>query len=71
MSFVCHYCLVLTFYSNNRISVIFAETVFFHFSQHFTFVKTASICNKTISGLSFVFSDIHELGSEVCSVFGQ
>ena len=47
MSFVCHYCLVLTFYSNNRISLIFAETIFSHFSQHFTFDKTASLINKT------------------------
>ena len=39
MSFVCHYCLVLTFYSNNRISLIFAETISSHFSQHFTFDK--------------------------------
>ena len=39
MSFVCHCCPILTFHSNNRISLMFAETIFSHFSQHFTFDK--------------------------------
>ena len=47
MSFVCHYCLVLTFYSNNRISLIFAETINYSLTSRSIslLIKTASISN--------------------------